>query len=134
MPFTYERDEVHQRAVITFEGAFLLSEALASVERRRVESAVTQPVLVDIRRLVGQPNLEDLRQLLREDLSIPTAGQSRGPIAIVATVSSLYAKACTFAAMAQSKVRVQVFRDVGDADSWLKAQANDRSRLPETAD
>jgi len=133
MPFTYERDEVHHRAVITFEGPFLLSEALASVEVRRAESAVSQPVLVDIRRLVGHPDLEDLRQLLRADLSIPTGGQPRGPVAIVATVSSLYTKACTFAAMAQSRLRVRVFRDVADADSWLRAQANNSSPLQETA-
>jgi len=133
MPFTYQRDEVRQRAVITFEGAFQMGEVLASVERRRAESAASQPVLVDIRRLVGQPTLADLRQLLHEDLSISTGDQPRGPVAIVATVSSLYTKACTFAAMAQSRLKVRVFRDVADADSWLRAQANNSSPLQETA-
>ena len=133
MPFKYERDDVRHRAVITFEGEFRMSEVLASIERRRVESAVTQPVLVDIRRLQGQPDLEDLRQLLREDLSIPTGGQPRGPIAIVATGSLLYTKACTFAALAYSKVKVRVFRDMVDADSWLTAQANDLSSPHEAA-
>lgn len=115
--------------MITFEGAFRMSEALASVERRRAESAVNHPVLVDLRQLVGQPDLEELRQLLREDLSIPTGGQPRGPVAIVATASSLYTKACTFAAMAQSRLKVRVFRDVAEADAWLKAQAAYRSPL-----
>jgi hypothetical protein len=90
-------------------------------------------VLVDIRRLVGQPTLADLRQLLHEDLSISAGDQPRGPVAIVATVSSLYTKACTFAAMAQSRLKVRVFRDVADADSWLRAQANNSSPLQETA-
>jgi hypothetical protein len=133
MPFKYERDEVRQHVVITFEGAFRMSEVLASVARRRAESAATQPVLVDIRRLVGYPNLAELRQLLHEDLSIPTGDQPRGPIAIVATASSLYTKACTFAALAESRVRVRVFRDVADADIWLKGQANNNSPLQETA-
>lgn len=133
MPFQYQLDEVQHRVVITFEGAFRMSEVLASVELRRVEGAATRAVLVDVRRLVGQPNLEDIRQLLREDFSIPTGEQPRGPVAIVATASSLYTRACTFAALAQSRLKVRVFRDVGDADSWLKAHTNNRSPLPGTA-
>jgi len=132
MPFKYERDEVHHRIVITFEGVFQISDALASVERRRAESATSQAVLVDIRALVGHPSLEDLRQLLREELSIPTGGRPRGPVAIVATASSLYTKACTFAALAQSKLKVRVFREVGEADSWLRAHTDDRSFLQGT--
>jgi len=55
MPFQYERDDVRHRTVITFEGEFRVNEALASIERRRAERAATEAVLVDIRRLVGQP-------------------------------------------------------------------------------
>ena len=129
MPFKYELDEVQKRVVITFDGVFQMSEALASIERRCADGTGSQAVLYDIRRLVGQPDMEELRQLLREYLSIPTGRQPRGPLAIVATSSSLYTKACTFAALARSGLRVRVFRDVGEADSWLNAHATEPSPL-----
>jgi len=133
MPFKYERDDVHHRIVITFEGAFRMSEALASIERRRAEDTCSHAVLYDIRHLAGNPDMEELRQLLRADSSISTGGQPRGPLAVVATASELYTKACTFAALAQSKLRIRVFRDLGEADSWLRAHTNDRSSMHGTA-
>ena len=127
MPFNYERDDVHHRIVITVDGAFQMSEALATIERRRAEDDSSRGVLYDLRHLIGQPNMEELRQLLRADSSISAEGQPRGPLAVVATASSLYTKACTFAALAQSKFRIRVFRDVSEAESWLSAHTADRS-------
>jgi hypothetical protein len=118
MSFIYERDDVHHRVVIRFEGAFQMREALASIERRRAEDTWSRGVLYDLRQMSGQPGMAELRQLLSEDLAIPAGGE-RGPLAVVAAASSVYTKACTFAALAQSKVRVRVFSDIGEADSWL---------------
>ncbi|MBZ5633226.1 MAG: hypothetical protein LAO55_08860 [Acidobacteriia bacterium] len=132
MPFRYERDDVHHRIVITFEGAFQMSEALASIERCGAENTWSQAVLYDVRHLVGQPDMDELRQLLHADLSIPTGGQARGPLAVVASAPSLYTKACTFAALAQPKLKIRVFRDLSEADSWLSAHTNHRSSLQGT--
>jgi hypothetical protein len=121
MSFNYERDEVHKRIVITFAGAFEMGEALASIARRRAEGTWSHSVLYDIRHVVGLPDMEELRQLVREDLSIPTGGQPRGPLALVAASTSQYARACTVAVLAQFKVNIRVFRDLGEAHSWLSA-------------
>ncbi len=125
MPFKYERDDARGRIVISFEGAFELSEALASIERRRAENSPDQAVLYDIRHVAGEPTLDEIRELYRADSSIPTGGRLRGPLAIVAAASGLYTKACTFAALAEPRLRIRVFREVSEADSWLNAHASE---------
>ena len=132
MPYRYERDDLHHRVVLTFEGPFEMSEALASIERRRAENTWSRGVLYDLRHMIGQPGMAELRQLLTEDLAIPAGGQ-RGPLAVVAAASSLYTKACTFAALAQSKVRVRVFSDLSEACSWLTTLTNNPSSRRETS-
>jgi hypothetical protein len=109
-----------------------MSDALASIARRRAENVWSQAVLYDVRRAVGQPDMEELRQLLSEDFSIPTDGRPRGPLAIVAATSSQYARACAVAVLAQFKVNIRVFRDMGEAEYWLRTFTDNRPSLQGT--
>jgi hypothetical protein len=121
--FKYERDDSARRVVITFEGPFQTSEALACIQRHRAEGVWHYGVLYDLRRMTGCPSIVELRQLMSEDLSGP-GGPGRGPVAFLANDRNLYGKACTYGMLGGSKLRIEVFRDPGEADLWLATLTN----------
>jgi hypothetical protein len=127
MPYTYTRDDQRRRIVIALKGAFSAKEGLATVEQRRGEvGAVSYGVLYDLRGLIGQPTVGELKQFMDAE-ALPAAGeqplQPRGPIAFLVTEPALYEKACTYRALGRGKLEIEVFRDYEEADSWLKMRA-----------
>jgi hypothetical protein len=123
VPFTYTRDDDQRRIEITFTGKFGVEDSLAAIERRRTEpDGESYGVLYDLRELSGYPTVADLKRFMSADapsLDEPK-GNRRGPMAILVTDPALYGMACTYRALGQSKLVIEVFRDRDDADAWLK--------------
>ena len=127
MPYTYTRDDQRRRIVIALKGNFTASEGLATVEQRRSDvGAESYGVLYDLRGLIGQPTVGDLKQFMDAE-ALPAAGeqprQVRGPIAFLVTEPALYEKACTYRALGRGRLIIEVFRDFEEADAWLKNKA-----------
>jgi hypothetical protein len=87
---------------------------------------MTYGVLYDLRSLVGQPSVGDLKQFMDAE-AVPAAGeqprQARGAIAFLVTDAGLYEKACTYRALGRGKLSIEVFRDYEEADGWLTTKA-----------
>jgi hypothetical protein len=47
------------------------------------------------------------------------ANRPRGPVAIVATDSVIYDRACAYAALGRSTLTIEVFRALDEAERWL---------------
>jgi hypothetical protein len=120
MPFQYERDNVQRRVTVTIRGGYEASEILALFERHRVEDDWSYARLYDVRNLTGRPTVEDLRQFMEIDKQ----HRPHGPEAILTSSVILYGLACTYAALAQSALRIEVFRDTDEAAQWLAAQGH----------
>jgi hypothetical protein len=111
--------------VITFEGPFQTSDALEVLERHRTEGVWGYSALYDLRGMTGHPTNTDLRHVMKGQAV--ASGGPRGPVAIVATEQDLYAKACTYKALGESSLTIDVFRDQRDAELWLAANSAERS-------
>jgi hypothetical protein len=127
MPFTYTRDDQRRRVVIAYKGTFNANDGLATVEQRLADAGTeSYGVLYDLRGLIGQPTVGDLKEFMKAE-SLPAAGeqpvQPRGPIAFLVTEPALYEKACTYRALGRGKLSIEVFRDRDEADEWLTANA-----------
>jgi hypothetical protein len=123
MPYTYTRDNQNRRIVIALKGTFTANEGLATVEQRRADvDAASYGVLYDLRGLIGQPSVGDLKQFMNAEALPPTGQQPRqprGPIAFLVTEPALYEKACIYRALGRGKLSIEVFRDYEEADGWL---------------
>jgi len=119
MQIQYERDNVQRRVTVTIRGGYDASEILALLERHRVEDDWSYARLYDVRNLTGRPTVEDLRQFMKLDKQ----HRPHGPEAILTSNPILYGLACTYAALAQSALKIEVFRDTDEAAQWLAAQA-----------
>ena len=125
MPIQYERDDVRRRVVITFPGTYQASDGLAAIDRHHAEGAWAYGVLYDLRSLISQPSISDLKAYMERDVQVPDGEKRRrGPIAILAPNPIVYGIACTYAAMGRSKMSIEVFRDWKEADGWLTAQTS----------
>jgi hypothetical protein len=124
MPVRYERDDTRRRVVVTAQGAFLTSDMLTVIERQRADDAWSYGILYDLRRMTGRPTLAELRELMDQAASRRPAERPRGPVAILVTDPVLYSVACTYAALGHSKLTIQVFRDLDEADLWLAAETS----------
>ena len=118
MPFRYERDDANRCVIVTMEGTFDKAEGFDILERLRLEDVGHYAVLYDLRRMTGQPTIEDMRLLRKEEVRA-TEG-SRGPIAVVASDPDMYSVACTYAAIGRPQLSVGVFRDRKEAEAYLK--------------
>jgi hypothetical protein len=126
MPFQYERDDVKQQIVVTLRGAFDRDESLQILQRHRSEDFGDYSVLYDVLELSGEPTTTDMRLFMAEEMAIPT--ETRGPIAIVATANTkIYAMACTYVVLGRPKLKIEVFRQRGEAEAWLLAQVQIRA-------
>jgi hypothetical protein len=127
MPYAYTRDDQKRRLVIALKGLFTAKDGLATVEQRLADvDAVTYGVLYDLRGLIGQPTVAELKQFMdAEALPAPDEQplQPRGPIAFVVTDPASYEKACTYRALGRGKLLIEVFREYEEADAWLKMRA-----------
>jgi hypothetical protein len=119
MPVRYERDDVRRRVVVTVEGALQTSEMLAAIERQRAEDTWTYGALFDLRRVAGHPTVAELRDLMSQASVHPMTAGRPGPIALLANEATLYNRLCTYAALTQGKLTLEVFREADEADRWL---------------
>jgi hypothetical protein len=120
VPIQYERSDARRRALIMITGAFDVTEVLECLERHRLEGGWTFGLLYDLRLMVGQPSIEDLRLFSRTMTPRPGEPQ-RGPVAILATDREMYARACAYTGLVQAPARVEVFRARDEAEAWLDA-------------
>jgi hypothetical protein len=121
MPIQYARDDAHRRLMVTVEGPFQRSEILTVIERQRAEDTWSYGLLYDLRRVTGHPTLAELREIMDDAAAWRAAEGPRGPVALLATEPIMYGRLCTYAALGQSKLTIQVFRDLDQADAWLAA-------------
>jgi hypothetical protein len=120
MQIHYERDNARRRVTVTLRGGYEASEILALFDRHRVEDDWSYARLYDVRDLTGNPTLEELRQFMKLDAQ----HRPHGPEAILTSSPILYRLACTYAALGQSTLTIEVFRDTDEATQWLAALAN----------
>jgi len=120
MPIRYERDDARRRVVVTIKGAFAIEDFLAVIERQRGDNASAYGLLYDLRGMTGAPTIAELRQAMSQSVQ---THRRRGPLALLATDPALYDRAYTYAALGYSTLTVGVFRDWGEAEQWLTAQA-----------
>lgn len=125
VPLLHERDDVKRRVVVTATGPFHRAEVLDFLERQRGDGTWTYGLLFDTRDMTGQPTIEDLRLLMTLHPETDVEQPPRGPLALLSTDASLYAIACMCAALGGTKRKVEVFRDVNEADTWLAAQTRE---------
>src|SRR3954463_16819239 len=118
MPIRYERDNERRRALIAITGAFDATELLDCLERHRAEGGWTFGILYDLRFMTEQPTIDSLRLFART--MVPRPGEpARGPVAVLAGDSGMYARACAYAGWVQAPARVEVFRARDEAEAWL---------------
>ena len=86
-----------------------------------MKTAWSYGVLYDLRQQTASPSLADLRQLMNTDASGTLGG--RGPVAFVVVDTGKYRIACTYGAMVQSKMKIEVFREIDEAGLWLTTHA-----------
>jgi hypothetical protein len=122
MPVSYARDDTRRRVVITVQGAVQTSEMLTVIERQRAEDTWNYGTLFDLRRVEGHPTVAELRDLMRQASAHAPAAWRPGPVALLATEATLYNRLCTYAALTQGKLTLEVFRDLDEADRWLATQ------------
>jgi hypothetical protein len=126
MPIRYELDDLRRRVVVTVHGPFAPEDFRAVIDRRRADNTGAYGILYDLRGMTGEPTIVDLQQFMS---AAAQTSRPRGPIALVATDSALYARACTYAAMGRSTaLAIEAFRDPDEAEHWLNAQAKARDR------
>src|SRR5260221_9711513 len=121
MPIQYDRDDANRRAVIAITGPFDSAEVFEVLARHRAEGGWTYGLLYDLRRTVGMPTKDTLKEFVRT-LGRRPGESPRGPVAILTPDPATYAMACSYAAMARANAVVEVFRDKDEADTWLKCQ------------
>ena len=119
MPIRYERDDTRRRVVVTIQGPFALADFLEVIERQHRDDAWTYGILYDLRGMMGEPAIADIRQSLSQSAQV---NRPRGPVAILATDPAIYGRACTFATLGRATMTVEVFRDSIEAERWLTAK------------
>ena len=125
MPIRYERDDTRRRVMVTVQGT-LEPDALAVIERQRLDDAWSYGLLYDLRLMTGHLTIAELRPILSQ--ASQRRSEQRGPVAILATDPIVYNMACSYAALGRSTLTIEVFRDVSEAEQWLTAQLNQGGR------
>ena len=121
MPFEVKQDDQLKRFEITGRGALDLPDLVAALERIREGDGWSYGVLLDLLLVTSLPSIGELRPIMELARS-GGPNDTRGPLAIVAVNPTLYGISCAYAALAQPRGRVQVFRDRDDAKEWLASR------------
>jgi hypothetical protein len=124
MPITYERYDQRRRIVVTTVGSVGRDELLAVVDRQAGEGTWQYGVLYDSRRVTSVATQADVRAGLKHVEAWSRVHGQRGPVAFVTTMPAAYGMVRMYSTLAgQVHQAVEVFRDIGDAERWLAAQA-----------
>ena len=119
MPITLEIDNDRQCATFAMAGPFDANEVLQSLERQRNEGAWSYAVLFDTRRMTDSPTLDQVKHLFSVTGQPGPASEMRGPLALLATDAALYSMACAYMALGGATRKIEVFRELADAERWL---------------
>lgn len=121
MAVRFERDDARRRVTVTIRGTLSSEEVLDIIERLRREDVWSYGLLYDLRHMTGEPSIDELRAFLSRAERRP-GEPPRGPVAVFAADTTLYTRACTYAALGREKQMVEVFRDRREAEAWLTAR------------
>ncbi len=120
MPIRYELDDLRRRVVVTIDGLFEADDILAIAARQRAEHTWNYGILYDLRDMTGKPTVAELRQLMNKAATRQPGERLRGPVALLATDTTLYGRLCTCAVLGRSTtLSIEVFRDKSEAEQWL---------------
>src|ERR1700736_4769361 len=123
MLMSYERDDAPRRVVVTMDGPFNLA-VFRAVSELHSPDTWTYGMLFDLRRMTGEPTIDELRQIMSESVARRPGTGARGPVAILATDPALYGRMCTYAALRRATLTIEVFRYLDRAEEWLSTQLN----------
>jgi hypothetical protein len=128
MTVDYSRHDKRRRVMVIVDGLFDEHEWRVGVtERLQREGVEHYAILYDLRGMTTTITTADVKAFIAKGMPVPSP--DRGPIAIVAR-DNLYSNACAFAAMATGHLTVSIFRDLEDADRWLRQQVVRRAAEP----
>ena len=100
--------------VVTVSGPFQAAEVIAILERQREDGTWTYGTLLDTRAMHGRPTIADMREFMKLDARTHADLGPRGPLALLATDSAMYAAACVYAAIGRARRTVEAFRDYAE--------------------
>lgn len=124
MPMQYKRSDAKRVVVITLEGVLPTTEELLMLfERHGTEDVWHYAMLYDLRLMTGRPSFDYLREIMGKIGSLVPSSRPRGPVALLTLDPIIYSACCAYVALRRSKQKLQVFRDLDEANTWLAEQA-----------
>ena len=118
MAFEYARDDTRRRVVIRFIGPLTADEGCQVADRHHIEQVWGYAMVYDLTGVTVVPNRNDV-QRVADYVQRLVEQRPHGPIAIVAPDAALFSLARLYAAFAGPTVRLNVFRNLTDAEEWL---------------
>jgi hypothetical protein len=123
MPITYERDDLRRRITVTVKGDCDVDEIVATVDRQASESTWHYSRLYDTRGLHAAPTTAQIKALLGHVRERTRVQGPRGPVAVVTDHHAVYGMVRMYMSLGENDGTVEVFRDIAEAERWLKARA-----------
>jgi len=129
MSIHYERDDSRQIVIVTFDGVPPSITDLRNLfQRHRAESVWHYGTLYDIRRMVGRPSFDYLRDLVANAAAFVPRGHTRGPVAFLTSDPALQQIATAFVEFENARPKIEVFNEIGTATVWLINEVNARDK------
>jgi hypothetical protein len=92
------------------------------VDRQAAEGTWSYGMLYDERGMTTVPTEAEMRSLAEHAANLVAVHGERGPVAVVTHRMATHAMVRLYSTLSGLRgVRVEVFRNVGDADRWLSA-------------
>jgi N-acetyl-anhydromuramyl-L-alanine amidase AmpD len=128
MPLKTIVDHAKRRVVTRCEGVVTFEDVLEHLEFEERERGLTYHELFDVRGCRTNLTADQIRSLVHQVRAVARSHPGFGPTAIVAHSDILYGMARMFALLNEVPDHigpgppVEVFRDVGEAEQWLRMQ------------
>ena len=120
MPVAYLPDETRQRVIITLTGEVPVDQLIAMLSVQISDGTWTWSVLYDGTNRIGALSSADIHRLAGAVNELANRHGPRGPVAIVRPTDAGFGTARMFSMLSRRHaVAVEVFRDLGLAESWL---------------
>jgi hypothetical protein len=119
--YAYVRDDARRTIRITARGPLESADLMAIVDRQLAEKTWTYGVLYDLREIVGVASRAETRAVSEHVRAQVARYGHRGPVAIVTSAPATMAVGQTYGFFLGTRpdFRVEVFRDLVEADQWL---------------
>jgi len=116
-------DDARKRITLKPIGPVSLQDVMGLLQRQQEDGTSHYGVLYDLRAVAPLVSVSQVRELATEVARVGPS--SPGPVAMVVVDAELYVRACSYAALVRpSGRRLQVFRDLADAEAWLDAETD----------